>query len=390
VKILEINSVCGIKSTGRICTDIADVLKERGHSCVVAYGRENTPDKYKNISYRFTNNLSVITDAILTRIFDNAGFNSKTVTKKFINWVKDYDPDIIHLHNLHGYYINLEILFKYIKEYKKPVVLTLHDCWTFTGHCAYFSNINCEMWKTECHNCPKKVSYPRSMIFDASKRNFKKKRDIFTSIPNLTVVTPSEWLANLTRESFFKNASIKVINNGIDADTFKPTESDFREKYGLQNKKIILGVANMWGKTKGLYDFYKLTELLNENEVVVLVGLTEKQKKELPKNIIGITHTHSKEELASIYTQADVFINPTYMDNYPTVNLEAQACGTPVISYATGGSVESIPPDNIVPQGDVQGLKEKIDKKLMLNNQDFSNKNMINEYIKLFHSLTEN
>ena len=255
MKILEINTVCGITSTGRICAQIAEGLEKKGHLCKVVYGRKKVPDKYKEMSHRIGSDISIVKDALLTRIFDNVGFNSKKATKKLIEWAKDYDPDIIHLHNLHGYYINLEILFNYIKKYKKPVVWTLHDCWTFTGHCVYFSNIGCERWRNGCYACPKKHTYPKSLILDGSKRNYEKKKNIFTGVQNLTIITPSEWLANLVRESFLKEYPVKVINNGIDTSTFKPTKSNFRESYGLENKKIILGVANMWGERKGLYDF---------------------------------------------------------------------------------------------------------------------------------------
>ena len=390
MKVLEINTVCGIKSTGRICTDIADSLKENGHLCTIAYGREQVHSKYKDISYRMTNNLTVIMDGIITRIFDNAGFNSRQKTKNFINWIKEFDPDIIHLHNIHGYYINIEILFNYIKEAKKPVVWTLHDCWSFTGHCAYFTYIDCEKWKHGCHHCPKKTAYPSSLLFDNSKKNYQRKKALFENIPNLTIVTPSEWLADVVKNSFLKNHSVKVINNGIDTNIFKPTESDFKERFGLQDKKIILGVASIWEERKGLNDFYKLSELLNENEKIVLVGLSKKQKKCLPDNIIGITSTSSAAELATIYTAADVFVNTTYEDNYPTVNLEAQACKTPVITYRTGGSVESVPPENVINPGDIIELKKKINSNLKIKSQEFSKGKMISEYLKLFHNLTSN
>lgn len=387
LKILEINSVCGIKSTGRICSDIAEKCKKDGHTCFIAFGREQAPDKYSAISYRIGNKISVTRDAFFTRIFDNAGFNSKRATKKFVNWIKDFDPDIIHLHNLHGYYINIEVLFKYLKESNKPVVWTLHDCWSFTGHCAYFVRIGCEKWKNSCYGCPIKHSYPKSILIDNSHENFKKKKLLFSNLPNLTIVTPSEWLSEIVKKSFLANHPITVINNGIDTEFFKPTESDFKDKFGLQNKKIFLGVANGWGIRKGFFDFYKLSELLNEDEKIVLVGVTEKQKENLPNEIIGITHTNSKAELASIYAAADVFINPTYEDNYPTVNMEAQSCGTPVVTYATGGSVESVPPENIVEQGDVFGLIEKARINLKIMDKDFSNNKMASDYVSLFEAI---
>lgn len=357
MKILMINSVCGIRSTGRICTDLAEALEQDGYTCKIAYGRETVPEKYIKYAVRIGADTDVKLHGAKARLLDAAGFGSKKATEKFIEWVKEYDPDIIHLHNIHGYYINIEILFNYLKDSKKPIIWTLHDCWAFTGHCC---NLNdCDKWQTECFSCHKKKAYPSSII-DRSSRNFAKKKQLFCSVDNMTIVTPSNWLAELTKKSFLGKFPIRVINNGIDSDIFKPTESDFRKRNGLEHKKIVLGVASAWSKNKGLYDFIKLADMLDNDYKIVLVGLTEAQKKELPQNIIGITRTNSTLELSEIYTAADVFINPTYNDNYPTVNLEAQACGTPVITYRTGGSVESVRSDCIVEQGNVSELKNKI------------------------------
>ena len=351
MKVLQINSVCGIRSTGRICTDLADVLLQDGHECKIAYGRESVPEKYGKIAVRIGNDLDAKMHALQSRIFDNAGFGSRQATEKFIEWVKEYNPDIIHLHNIHGYYINIEVLFNYLAESNKPVVWTLHDCWAFTGHCAYFSYVKCDKWKTGCFNCPQKKRYPSSLLWDASKQNWQKKKALFTSVKNMTLVTPSKWLANEVKKSFLSNYPMKVIANGIDLDVFKPTPSDFKEKNGLVGKKIILGVASSWSECKGLKDFIELSKILDEKYKIVLVGLSGNQIKGLPENVMAISRTNNVKELAEIYTAADIFFNPTYEDNFPTVNLEAQACGTPVITYRTGGSVESVPEENVVEQG---------------------------------------
>ena len=351
MKVLQINSVCGIRSTGRICTDLADVLLQDGHECMIAYGRESVPEKYRKIAVRIGNDLDAKMHALQSRIFDNAGFGSKRATEKFIDWVKKYDPDIIHLHNIHGYYINIEVLFKYLAESNKPVIWTLHDCWAFTGHCAYYSYVKCDKWKTGCFNCPQKKRYPSSLLWDASKQNWQKKKALFTSVKNMTLVTPSKWLANEVKKSFLSNYPMKVIANGIDLDVFKPTPSDFKEKNGLVGKKIILGVASSWSECKGLKDFIELSKILDEKYKIVLVGLSGNQIKELQENVMAISRTNNVKELAEIYTAADIFFNPTYEDTFPTVNLEAQACGTPVITYRTGGSVESVPEKNVVEQG---------------------------------------
>lgn len=347
VKVLMINSVCGVGSTGRICTDIADMLIAQGHECKIAYGRKIVPEKYKEIAYRIGSDFGVKVNGVKARLFDNEGFNARSATKKLIKWIKHYNPDVIHLHNLHGYYLNVKLLFNYLKTCGKKVVWTLHDCWSFTGHCAYFDCPHCDKWQTECGKCIRAKDYPKA-IFSHAKRNFKRKKQIFCGVPNLTIVTPSKWLAELVKQSFLKEYPVQVINNGIDLTVFKPTASDFREKHGLQNKKVILGVANVWEKRKGFDDFLELAKLISDDYRIVLVGVSDEQLKKLPPKVIGIKRTNSATELAQIYTAADVLFNPTYEDNYPTVNLEAQACGTPVITYPTGGSVESVPDENIV------------------------------------------
>ena len=380
-----INSVCSIRSTGRICTDIANKLEQEGHECKIAYGRENVLSEYEKYAHRITSPLEVKIDGVKSRLFDNAGLNSKRATKKFIKWVEKYDPDLIHLHNLHGYYINIEVLFEYIKRKNKPVIWTMHDCWAFTGHCSHFARINCDKWLSGCHHCPKKKGYPSSVFIDNSKRNYHKKKAVFAGVENMTIVTPSKWLASLVEQSFFKGTKIQVINNGINTDIFKPTQGNFREKYGLQNKKILLGVASAWSESKGLYDFVKLSEKLDDNYKIVLVGLTESQCAELPPQILAITRTTNINELAEVYSTADLFINPTYGDTYPTVNLEAQACGTPVVTYKTGGSVESVPSENVIDTGDIEGLMSIVaNENLSIKEGDFSLKQMVNQYINLY------
>ena len=356
MKILQINSVCGIRSTGRICTDLADILVQDGHECIIAYGRESVPEKYKKLAVRIGNDLDSKLHALQSRIFDNAGFGSRRATENFIEWVKEYNPDIIHLHNIHGYYINIEVLFNYLAEAGKPVVWTLHDCWAFTGHCAYYSYVKCRRWQNGCYNCPQKKNYPSSFLIDCSQRNWLKKKKLFTYVKNMTLVSPSRWLANEVKQSFLGEYPIKVVPNGIDLNVFKPTPSDFREKNGLVGKKIILGVASIWEERKGLNDFIELSKILDDNYKIVLVGLCENQVNDLPKKILAITRTNNVRELAEIYTAADMLFNPTYEDNYPTVNLEAQACGTPVVTYKTGGSIESVPEENVIEQGMFKNL----------------------------------
>lgn len=384
MKILMINSVCGIRSTGRICTDIADELSKQGHTVKIAYGRETVPEKYQKYAVRIGSDLNVKVDALTTRIFDNAGFNSKNATKKFLEWVKEYDPDVIHLHNIHGYYINLPLLFEYLSKADKKVIWTLHDCWTFTGHCPHFTIAKCDRWKTGCHDCPQKKVYPTSMVFDRSELNWKQKRKIFTSVKDMTIVTPSKWLAGLVKQSYLKKYPVVVINNGIDTTVFKPTPSDFRKKYSLEGKKIILGVQSSWSESKGLNDFIELSKKLNENYAIVLVGLKEKQIRQMPEKIICISRTNSQTELAEIYTAADVLFNPTYEDNYPTVNLEAQACGTPVVTYNTGGSPESVPKENVITAHDYNSLIKILRSNAEIFDSSFSAIKCIKDYLMLY------
>jgi glycosyltransferase involved in cell wall biosynthesis len=360
MKIFQINSTCGYGSTGRIAVDILKEVEKNGGEGIIAYGRNDAPQGIN--SYKITTETDVKIHGVLSRITDRQGFYSTSATKKLIEKIKEYNPDIIHLHNVHGYYLNVKTLFEFLKEYNKPIVWTLHDCWTFTGHCAYFSFYGCEKWKTECNSCPLKKDYPSSLVLDNSKKNFIEKKELFTSLNNVTFVTPSVWLADLVKESYLKKFNVKVINNGIDLSKFKPTKSDFREKYNLENKQIILGVASVWEERKGLKDFIELNKMLDENQKIVLVGLNDSQLAELPKNIIGIKRTNSIDELAQLYSAADVFVNTTYEDNYPTTNLESISCGTPVITYKTGGSPESVAEGNgfIVEKGDILGVYEAL------------------------------
>ena len=395
MKVLMINTVCGILSTGRICTDILEILKQEGHECKIAYGRDPVPEKYREHSYLTVSSTGVKIDALKSRIFDNAGFNSASATRRLIKEIEEYNPDIIHLHNLHGYSVNVEVLFDYLRRAGKPIVWTLHDSWAFTGHCATPDFVDCERWVDGCHSCPMKKEYPASFLLDNSKRNYEKKKKLFTGIPNMTIITPSEWLAGLVRRSFLCDIPVKIIRNGIDTEAFKPRDGRFREKYCLEDKKILLGVAGAWSKAKGLDDIKRIPALLGDAYRVVLVGLSEKQCREMPNGIVPITRTNSKEALAEIYTAADVFINPTYSDNYPTVNLEAQACGTPVITYRTGGSVESVPCGNVVPQGDVDAMAalavkvcSAADKSDFLTSEtDFSAESSYKKYVDLYLTL---
>ena len=334
-KVLLINSVCGIGSTGRICIDLAQRFEKKGYTVKIAYGRTSfVPENFKKYAVRIGSDSSVKLHALQTRLFDTHGFGSKEATKQFLKWADKYNPDLVWLHNIHGYYINIEMLFNWLKSRPNmQVKWTLHDCWAFTGHCSHFTMVACNKWQTHCENCPQKKCYPAS-FFDNSKNNFERKKAAFTGVKNMELVCVSHWLENLVKKSFLKDYPIEVIYNTIDKTIFKPTPSDFRQKYSLENKKIILGVASVWTESKGLKDFIKLAEVLDDNYVIILVGLTDKQIRTLPKNCLGIKRTASAQELAAIYSAADVFFNPSKEETFGLTTLEALSCGTKAVVYA--------------------------------------------------------
>ena len=392
MKILMINVVCGVGSTGRICTDLARKLESLGHDVKIAYGRGNVPEQFQKYAIRIGSDFDVKCHGVKARLFDASGFGSIKSTKKFIKWVKKYNPDIIHLHNIHGYYINIEILFDYLKKSKKKVIWTLHDCWAFTGHTPYCDAINCERWINGCYDCPLLRAYPISFI-DRSRENWNRKKKILNGIDDLTIITPSDWLNKNVKKSFLRNYTVLTINNGIDTSKFCPIKSNFRSKYKIKEKFIILGVATIWDDMKGYSDYLQLIKILGEDYCLVLVGLTKQQLCKLPKEIIGIERTSNIKELAEIYTATDLFVNLSYCENYPTVNLEAIACGTPVLTYETGGSPEIVKRYNgyVIEQGNVYKVSEKIlslkengIEKLYVDKTVFDSSRVIKQYLNLY------
>lgn len=269
------------------------------------------------------------------------GAFSAFATRRLIRQLEAFAPDVVHLHNLHGWYLNYEMLTRYLKKKGVRVIWTLHDCWPFTGQCPHFVMAGCEKWKTGCHHCPQLREYPEA-CFDRTRALWEKKKGWFTGFADLTIVTPSRWLAELVRESFLKEYPVRVIHNGIDLSVFRPTQSDFREKHRCENKRLVLGVASNWGQRKGLDVFIELARRLDPSYQVILVGTDEKADQQLPDNILSIHRTQDQKELAALYSVADVFVNPTREDTFPTVNLEALACGTPVVTFQTGGSPECV------------------------------------------------
>lgn len=394
MRVLQINSVCGYGSTGNIVVDLYRELKAQRHECCIAYGRGTAPEDVE--TYRIGWNLDVYMHGIMSRLTDRHGFYSTHATRKFVAWMKQYDPDIIHLHNLHGYYINIEVLFNALQEMDKPVVWTLHDCWAFTGHCAHFDFCGCDKWKTHCEHCIQKKEYPTSYVLDNSRANYIRKKNVIGQIDKLEVVTPSDWLKKLVEQSFLKRYPVQVVKNGIDLSEFHPLhDNNMKKKYGLQGKKIILGVASEWSKRKGIQDFEKLADMIEDKYHIVLIGNITGKKID-KSNVTLIHRTENKAQLAAWYTEADVFFNPTYEDNYPTVNLEAQACGTPVITYNTGGSPEGIMSGGgyVIEQADlnafIKQLKAMEKMKLIPKGcEEMSKEKMLECYMKIYIGQTE-
>lgn len=404
MRVLQINSVANNGSTGRISEEIGKLISLNGHESYIAYGRRNAISASKLI--KIGSKFEVYLHGITTLITDKhcLGISSFFATKKFIRIIENINPDIIHIHNLHGYYINIEILFNYLSSKSIPIVWTLHDCWSFTGHCSHFETSSCEKWKTQCIKCPSIRSYPMSLFYDRSEKNFIKKRQLFCSINNIVIIPVSFWLGNLVKSSYLSNFRIKVIQNGIDIKAFKPYTNalDIKKKFGINNKLIILGVAGVWSKTKGLDDFIKIASLISKDKTIMLVGLSERQTISLPKNIVGIKKTECIAALAQIYSSADIYLNLTYADTFPTTNIEALACGTPVLTYRTGGSVEAINEEVgwVVEKGDINGVLNIINKIDHKDNaliskcrqwcvNNYNNEIKFKEYLNLYMDLTK-
>ncbi len=364
MKVFYINGV-SYGSTGRIMFQLADKVKKEGGNALCTAGF--TWNKCDRDDFFVTSGLlgkKLHTE--LSKLTGKHGGYSRHSTKKLISAIKKFDPDIIHLHNIHGWFLNFEMLFSYIKKSGKKVVWTFHDCWNFTGYCPHFDMIGCEKWKTRCYDCPYS-GYPKTH-FDCSKKQFERKKALFCGIDGLTIVTPSLWLKGKVKDSFLKDYTVNVINNGVDKNVFKPheetTKDKIKEKYGIKSKYIVLGVSYGWDNKKGLDAFIKLSETLGNDYTVMLVGTDKAVDEKLPKSIVSINRTQDQKELSELYSAADIFVNPTMEDTFPTVNMEALACGTPIAAYATGGSPE-IPDENCgitVSKGDVSALEKAIKK----------------------------
>lgn len=392
MKIVQINSTCGSGSTGKICVAVRKLLTEKNIENYIFYTSGRSDDSN---GIRYMSQLEIKSQALKAKAFGNYGFQSHAATKRLIADLERIAPDIVHLHNLHSHNVHLGILFRYLKERQIKIFWTFHDCWAFTGYCPHYTMAGCNRWKSEgCGNCPQRVHY--SWFFDRSAMLYEKKKQLFSGL-DLTIITPSRWLADQVKLSFLKDYPVQVINNGIDLSVFYPRETDFRRKHHLEKKFVLLGVAFGWGKRKGLDVFIRLASRLDpEKYQIVLVGTDAKVDRHLPDNIISIHRTANQSELAEIYSAADLFVNPTREENYPTVNMESVACGTPVLTFRTGGSPEIIDEKTgmVVECNDEKALYRAIlkisaeeifsSKSCRMKAQHFSDKEKFAEYAQLY------
>ena len=356
MKVAFINSVAGFGSTGRLVSTLSMMDEVDGK---VYYGRKK--DSSNAISMRFTGDIGNVTHAVGTYFFDDHGFHNAMETKRMLKDLDEFNPDIVHLHNLHGYYVHVGVLFDYLKRKNKKVIWTLHDCWSFTGHCAHYDGIGCDKWKDKCYDCPITNEYPFSWNKHNVTKNYERKKEVFTSIKdNLAIVTPSYWLEEQVKQSFLKECNVMTIHNGINLNDFKYTESSFRKKYHLEDSFIVLAVASVWDTTKGIEDLKELANSLPENIKIVVVGGTLSSNTTSIENALCIPRTNTVKELCEIYSASDAFINLTKQDTFPTVNIEALACGLPVITYKTGGSPEILTDKTgiVVEKNNIEKMKE--------------------------------
>ena len=360
--IVEINGI-NYSSTGTIALNIAKELRSNGYKVYTACKKSRLGMKFQHEDQIFIGTwFDRVISERLAMLTGRKGCYNVLNTLLFIRKLKKIRPDLIHMHLLHDTFINLNMLFKYIKKNDIPVIWTFHDCWAFTGQCSYFDAVNCDKWKTGCHDCPQTKIYPKTYFIDNTRNMWNKKNEWFNSVKDMTIVTPSIWLKKLVEESFLKKYPVKVIYNGINLNVFKPTVSDFRKKYDLEDKYVLLGVAYQWDERKGIDLFIRLAKELPENYKIVLVGTNDELDKTLPENILSIHKTFNQEELVKIYSASDLFLNPTRQDNFPTVNIESLACGTPILAFNTGGCPEIISEKtgSIVEKNDFAAFRSEI------------------------------
>lgn len=391
MKVLHINSVYGHSSTGRIIADIHHELLAQKEKSLVLYGRKSAFGQNSKMSMDMGTELisspfETMMHVGLGVFLDKHGLYSRKNTERFIMRIKSFSPDIIHLHNLHGFYLNYEMLFEFLKGYSSKVVWTLHDCWSFTGYCSHYDYNQCSGWLSGCTKCRFKNEYPYRFLSN-SKNNYKLKEKMFTSMP-ITLVVPSQWLASQVKQSFLSAQQLCIIRNNVDFERFINHPNSLREKYHLEDKQILLAVSNIWNKQKGLDEYKKLASKLSSHQILVMIGLTASQMKAMPENILGLERTDSIEELVDWYSTSDAFINLSLQDTSPMVNLEALACDLPVITYRTGGCTEAILEAGYgVDKYDLDAILNIVNSKPKKVKIQRKNKDMTQAYLDLYQEV---
>ena len=400
MKVLQIETIYSGSGISGMVLSLTEALTAHGDECKFAFGRKRIPVKSCHFDKVFYvgDRMGVYCHYVLSRLFDRAGFYSSRGTKKLIRFIEEYKPDIIHLHSLLGYYINVKMLFEYLSRSGIPVVWTHHDCWAFTGRCIHFITADCEKWRTVCHDCPLLSEYPKSILADNSERNYKEKRSLFNSLEKMVSVAPSSWLASYLKESFLSSYPVKVIPNGIDRGVFTPTDSGIKKEMGISEKILLLAVASTWAETKGLDCLFETYRLMDKKRfALAVIGLSEKQIKNAPQGVIAMKRTNDVHQLVRWYSAADLFLNPTAADNFPTVNIEALSCGTPVVTFNTGGAGEMVGNcgmvvDDKTPSGLYQAVLELCKKlpsreECVRQAEKYDKDVMTSRYIKLYEDI---
>lgn len=401
MKVLQINAVNKIASTGRTMQEMSDYFNDKGISSVVVYSNGvsvNSEDEFV-----MNNKLDIKLHGLLSRISGKQGYFSFGETKKLLQYMDDYKPEVVVLRNLHGNYINIPLLLTYLAKRDIATVVVLHDCWFYTGKCCHYTVDGCYKWQTACGNCPSLKKYNKSWFFDRTTEMFNDKKQLFGAIPRLAVVGVSDWLTNEAKKApVFKNAKeITRIYNWIDLEKFKPTDaSELRSELGLNNKKIIFFAASGWTKEKGLQTALDLSKKLNDDEKIVMLG-NIKSDFALNKNIVHIPTTNSLEKLVQLYSMADVFVQPSLEETFGKVTAEALSCGTPAVCFDSTANPELVGSGcgASVPVGDIDAMLSEIRK--ILNNgknsysetcrnfseDNFDMKKCLKQYYELFKRL---
>ena len=402
-KVVQINTVSNYGSTGKIVEAIGLLAHDCGWNSKIAVGgRYSQPSKLE--TYQISNVFQNYLSAIHSYVSGHHGFANRYETAKFLRWLNNENPDIVHLHNIHSYILNVGLLFNFLSQKKQKVIWTLHDCWPFTGHCSHFIQHSCYKWQTGCYDCPAIHGFPKSLLFDRSQPNYDEKKTLFNTIDNMIIVTVSNWLAECVRSSFLGNYNVMVIPNGVDLDIFKPNLTSVATKFGLERKKIVLGVSTSWCNAKGLGDYLQLRKLLPQDYVIVLIGMTKEQvKKYSAPGFLCIEKTNSLIELVEWYNAAHVILNLSYAETFGLPVAEGFACGKPAIVYDNTALTELITTGTgyKAASGDVCRVKELIlnmneenDETYLYNCRSraenlYDKKKNYNEYLTIYKSMME-